>query len=137
MTLRRSQIPFCALRPAPCALFFILSQAKLLFELNIPQYVWRELNLPTYKRMLIQKFIEKNTFLSNKKILNKNLYLKSHFLLYDSLWESIGYIFDIPKEQFAKYYGLEPYDKKTNFLYRNRLFYITFKLIFNLQKHCF
>jgi hypothetical protein len=113
--------------------FFILSQTKLLFELDIPGYVWEELNLPIYKRRLIQKFIEKNTFLVDKKMQSNSLYLKSHFLLYDSLWEPIEYILNIPQEQFAKFYGLKSYDKKTDFLYKNRLFYIPYKAVFNLS----
>ena len=108
-------------------LFFSFSQAKLLSKLpalNIPEYLWKELNVPVYKRRLIKKFIEKNTFLLNKKNRNKNLYLKSHLLLYDSFWEPIEYVLNIPKEQFAKYYGLATYAGRTKFLYQIRLLYM-------------
>ena len=117
--------------------FFIICQAKLIYELNIPGYVWKELNLPNWKRKLINRFIEKNTFLLDKRMQNKNLYLKSHFLLYDNFWEPINYIINIPKERFAKYYGLGTYDTNTDFFYRNRLLYIPFKVISNLKKMTF
>lgn len=113
-------------------LFFALCQVKLLSDLNVPEFVWKELNLPNWKMRLIQRFIEQNTFLWDKKVQNKNLYLKSHFLLYDNIWEPIDYIVNIPKEQFAKFYEFEPYDKKTDFLYWNRMFYIPFKVMYSL-----
>lgn len=109
--------------------YFILYQAKLLTETNIPEYVWKGLKLTIWKRRIIQRFIEKNTFLSNKDIQSKNLYLRSHFFLYDNLWEPIDYILNIPQEQFAKFYGLDTYDKKTEFFYKNRLFCIPLKTI--------
>jgi hypothetical protein len=115
-----------------CApVFFSLYQAEFLSDLNIPEYVLKELKIPRWKKILIQRFIEKNTFPLKIKTLslNKNLYLKSHFLLYDSLWEPVSYILNIPQEQFAKYYCLKPYTKKTTFLYRNRLFYMLFKVL--------
>lgn len=52
-----------------------------------------------------------------------------HFLLYDTLWEPIDYILNIPLEQFAKFYEIKPYDRMTGFLYENRLFYMPVKLI--------
>jgi hypothetical protein len=107
--------------------FFILYQVKLFLGINIPDFVWGKLNRSIWKRKIIRRFIEKNTFLSDLERRGRDLYLKSHFLLYDNFWEPIRYIFNIPEEQFAKFYGLEPYDKKTNFLYKNRLFYILFK----------
>lgn len=112
--------------------YFVLYQIRLLSEINLPQYIWKELRLPRWKKKLIQRFIEANTFLPMQKIDNKSLYLKSHFLLYDTLWEPIEYILNIPKEQFAKYYGLNAYDKKTELLYQNRFLYIPFKTILNL-----
>jgi hypothetical protein len=113
-------------------IFFALCQVDLLLEVNIPQFVWKKLNLAIWKRKLIQQFIKKNTFSADQNRQTKNLYLKAHFLLYDSIWEPIDYILNIPPEQFAKFYGLTPYNKKTEFFYKNRLFYIPFKTILNL-----
>lgn len=110
-------------------LFFILYQANLLLGLKLPKYVWRELDLPTWKRRIIQRFIEKNTFLSTEEMQNKNLYLKSHFLLYDSFWKPINCVINIPKEQFTKYYGLAIYTERTKFLYQMRLLYMPLKYI--------
>lgn len=111
-----------------CAsLFFLLCQVRFLIHVDIPKYVWIQLTVPHWKRKLIQRAIEKNTFLRQKERNMKMLYLKSHFLLYDSLWEPIEYIFNIPQEQFAKFYNLAPYTRKTAFLHRYRFFYIPFK----------
>lgn len=113
-------------------LFFTLYQVKLLLEIDIPRYVEKELNQPRWKKRLIKQFIEKNTFLPKRNI--KNIYLQAHFLLYDNLWEPIDYILCIPQEQFAMFYNLKPYDRKTSFFYHNRLLYITFKKVFDLFK---
>ncbi len=114
------------------SIFFFLSQIKFLLNVDMPKHVWRSLDIPAWKRKLIRQFIKRNIFLATSNFSPKNLYLKSHFLLYDSLWEPIDYILNIPKEQFSKYYSLKPYEKKTDFLYKNRLFYIPFKTILNL-----
>lgn len=110
-------------------LFFALYQIKFLSVVDIPEYVWKGLNIPAWKKGITQRFIEENTFLVEKNRNVKDLYLKSHFLLYDSLWEPVDYILNIPKEQFAKFYGLKPYDSKTNLFYRNRLLYIPSKVL--------
>jgi hypothetical protein len=113
-------------------IFFALTQVNLFFRITIPEYVWKGLNLPDWKKKIIRQFIKKNTFLSNQSMHTKNLYLKAHFLLYDNFWEPVDYILNIPKEQFAKYYGLQPYTKRTDFFYKNRLLYILFKAVLNL-----
>jgi hypothetical protein len=113
------------------AVFFSLCQVKLFFGLEPPEYVWERLNVAQWKKKIIQRFIEKNTF--SQDINSKNLYLKTHFLLYDNLWEPVDYILNIPQEQFAKFYGLAPYDKNTNFFYRHRILFIFFKTFFHLQ----
>jgi hypothetical protein len=109
-------------------LYFILAQANLLFDIQFPPSLLKALNVPGYKKRLIRRFIAEDTFSSNLGLSNvrkniNNLYLKSHFLLYDNFWEPVKYILDIPQEQFAKFYGLLPYAKKTSLLYRFRYFY--------------
>ncbi|MCX5698160.1 MAG: nucleotidyltransferase family protein [Candidatus Omnitrophica bacterium] len=122
-------------------LYFVLAQIRLLFNMSIPAFVLETLAVPEYKEKLIKKFILKDTFLSNGEPDSdmagiKNLYLKSHFLLYDNLWEPLRCILNVPQEQFAKFYGLKPYASKTNLLYRirylyflNNIFVILFKVI--------
>lgn len=107
--------------------FFLLSQINLIYTGCIPRAIWRDLGVSVYKRKLIQHFINKNTFLVPLGAEMKELYLKSHFLLYDSFWEAAECIINIPKERFAKYYGLDAYSIKTGFLYQIRLFYIFIK----------
>ncbi|MCM8791877.1 MAG: nucleotidyltransferase family protein [Candidatus Omnitrophica bacterium] len=112
--------------------FFFLYQTQLLFDLNLPEYIWEKLKLSNLKKKLIQQLIEKNILLVPQDDQLKDVYLKTHFLIYDNFWEPIEYIINIPLEQFAKFYNLKPYEKKTNFLYHNRLFYIPLKKICNL-----
>ncbi|MDD5097591.1 MAG: hypothetical protein PHU59_03795, partial [Candidatus Omnitrophica bacterium] len=115
-------------------LYFILYQAEFLSGVKMPLEAGNKLRLSPLKKKLIQRFIEKNSFANqDSPALNKNLYLKSHFLLYDSFWEPLIYIFNIPREQFAKYYGFEPYAQRTNLLYHLRFIYIPFKAIFKLR----
>lgn len=109
-------------------IFFALSQVNLL-DVTIPEAVWKDLAVPSWKRKLIHRFIEKDTFLSSPNSNFKNLYLKSHFLLYDSFWEPIDYILNIPLEQFAKFYGIKTYDKETYSLYKARFIYMPIKFI--------
>ncbi|MBL7132205.1 MAG: nucleotidyltransferase family protein [Candidatus Omnitrophica bacterium] len=109
-------------------LYFLLIQTKLLFNTQIPSHALSNLKIPQYKKYLIQKFITKNIFVSELNNRMKNLYLRSHFLMYDDFWEPVRYILNIPQEQFAKFYELEPYSKRTNLLYRIRCLYFIYRL---------
>lgn len=102
------------------AVFFILSAAKIFFKSDIPQGVPAGLGVPYYKRKAIENMIRRNALSARIAARNKSLYTMKHFLLFDSLWEPASYIYHIPEEQFAKFYGLEPYDAKTRLLYRLR-----------------
>lgn len=111
-------------------IFFMQSQIGFLFDTESPSL--GKIKIPAYKKRLINSLIEQNTFYSVVGSLTRDIYLKAHFLLYDSFFEPIKYILNIPKEQFAKFYKIEAYDKKTDFLYRNRLAYMPFRLIRDL-----
>jgi hypothetical protein len=109
------------------SVYFCLAQIQLLLGFSLPKEIKRffKSNLPGYKRFLIKRLIKNYTF-PKKGFSIKQLYLKTHFLLYDSLWESIDYILHIPLEQFASFYGLSPYERKTQVFYQNRFFYILY-----------
>lgn len=113
-------------------LFFLLDQMRFLSGQDIPEYVFNRLNIPGLRKKIIRRFIAKNTFLMKKLVRRKDIYLKLHFLLYDSVLEPLAYIINIPSEQFAKFYGLKAYSNKAEFLYRWRLLYIFFKSALNL-----
>lgn len=120
-------------------LYFILAQVSLLLGANMPSSLLKALDVPKYKRRLIERFILKHTFTFEPDLNNNgrdinNLYLKSHFLLYDNLWEPVRCILNLPQEQFAKFYGLPPYAMKTNLLYRIRYPYFI-KHIFLIILH--
>ncbi len=112
------------------SVFFMLSQIDFLFDTKIT--LATGLGVPFWKKWLINRSIEHDTFLPSIRSLTKEIYLKNHFLLYDTIFEPIQYIIDIPKEQFAKFYNIEAYDKKTTFLYRSRFVYIPFRFFSNL-----
>lgn len=112
-------------------MFFTLSQLELL-DFPFPRAMCRELNVSSWKGRLVRYFIEKKVFWPAENL--KKHYLTSHFLLYDNMWEPIKYILNIPPEQFAKYYGLEPYVKKTVFFYHLRWLYIPFEVLVVLIK---
>lgn len=120
-------------------LYFILAQADILLNIKTPFFVPRTLDIPRCKRRLIERFILQDAFLSNLSLNNvktniNNSYLKSHFLIYDNFWEPVKYILNIPQEQFAKFYGLDTYSKKTNLLYRTRYFYFICNLFLIIIK---
>jgi len=111
-----------------CCAYFFIFQASFAFGTKIPGGVIKRLKVSRHKRALIERFVKKNTFRSEEK----NLFLKSHFLLYDDFWEPVEYIINIPQEQFAKYYRLRPYERRTSLYYRWRFLYIPFKALANL-----
>lgn len=106
---------------------FLLLQAQPFLASPVPEFVWQELGVPEYKRSMMRKFISGNTFNLKDGQGLKNQYLVAHFLLYDGLLEPVDYIVNIPLEQFAKYYGLKPYESRTRFFYRNRLLFMPVK----------
>jgi hypothetical protein len=112
------------------AAFFLLYQARYFLGIQLPEFVWEEIKPAYLKKRLIKRFIAKDTFILSQNI--RGQYLKTHFLLYDSILEPFGYILKIPQEQFAKFYNLKPYLPKTDFLYRARLFYMPYKLLSSL-----
>lgn len=114
---RRSRLYSC--------LFFILEQARILLGLEIPANILGNLKVPAYRRSLIRRFITEKTFEPNVGYskLKKN-YLEGHFLFFDGFWEPVDYLLNIPKEQFARFYGLDPYSPKTQVKYNLRIPYI-------------
>ncbi len=121
-------LSMCEKYKLKAVLFFLISQAEILSG-NIPKKIKESLNISARRKMLIKNFVGENSFPMKNNFLredsqyeNKRLYLKSHFLLYDSLWQPVGYIINIPIEQFAKFYKFDPYSTKTKFLYHLRFF---------------
>lgn len=67
--------------------FFMLSQIRFLLDMDMP--LIKKIAIAFWKKRLINRFIEKNTFSFPKLCLCKDIYTKTHFLLYDSIWEGI------------------------------------------------
>jgi len=111
------------------SLFYFLSSLKLIQEGCLPIDVDKAIPIHVAKRKLIRDFISNNIFLDSIGSKSKTTYLKIHFLLNDSIREAISYIINIPYEHFTLYYNLTPYSKRTDFLYRNRLAYMPFRLL--------
>jgi hypothetical protein len=106
-----------------CAsLYYRFIQANILFGIQVPGAMLSALNRSGFKRNLIEKFILKNTF-SGSSDTDKGVFLKNHLLVYDNFWKPVNMIMNIPQEQFAKFYHLNPYSNKTLLLYRLRFLY--------------
>ncbi len=109
--------------------FFTLLQAKTFFDAAVPEFLWKQLRISEGKNKAITRLIKDNTFAPLPADKGRELFLKSHFLLFDDPWEPIRYILAIPIEQFAKYYGMEPYAKITKLLYYLRFIYLPYRYI--------
>lgn len=118
------------------SVYFILAQAKLLFDIEIGHSMIDELRVPRYKKMILKRHILENILNPGPNFTHeenlKLLFLKSHFLLYDNLIEPVRMILNIPREQFAKFYGLRAYGRKAAFLYNLRYLIFIPLFIFNL-----
>jgi len=108
------------------SVFFLLYQAHLIMPEIVSASLLKKFHLPAWKERLIRLFIERNIF-SLAQTQSRYLYLQSIFFLYDDLRDSIATVLYIPKEQFARYYHLDAYDRRTELLYQNRIFYIAWK----------
>jgi len=111
------------------SVFFILLQAKILFDAAVPESVWKGLSIPFCQRWMTAKLIEKHALSFHSPSENKKLFFKTWFILFDDFLETIINLVDIPLEQFAKYYDLEPYKAKTKFFYQVKFFYIPFRFL--------
>ena len=117
-----------------CAsLYFRLIQANILFDIRVPNSILNGLNLLNYKQRLIENFILKNTFLGIPEA-SGNIFLKNHFLVYDNFREPVSMVINMPQEQFAKFYSLDPYSVKTLLFYRLRFLYFSYYLFKQILK---
>ena len=95
-------------------------------EIRLPRL---KLFCPNYlKRRLIYSFIKHNVFSDAIAERTNQLYLKSHFLLYDDFFEPVSYILNIPQEQFAKFYNLTAYSRGCRLRDKIRFVYFFYKL---------
>jgi len=113
------------------SVFFILQQVKHALGLEVPAGVLKELRIPSWKKAVLGSLIEKETFSLKRR---KDLFLKLHFLIYDSIWEPVRYVLFIPQEQFAKFYGLKSYGSRVDLLYRIRILYMPYRIILSLLR---
>ncbi len=109
------------------ALFFMFSQLPLfLNEDFITADFYERLKIRAFKKKLILRFLKKHIYSFHPQSEGKNIFLKTHFLLFDRIRDPIDYIINIPQEQFAKFHGLKAYAKKTTLLYRLRFLVYAF-----------
>ncbi|HPT39430.1 MAG TPA: nucleotidyltransferase family protein [Candidatus Omnitrophota bacterium] len=112
-----------------CASFYFrLIQMKYFFNLRVPDSILKGLSRPNYQQGLIRRFILKDTFRDpGRKI--SSIFLRHHFLAYDTFREPVSIIINIPQEQFAKFFELTPYGFKTLLLYRLRFLFFLYYLV--------
>lgn len=109
------------------ALNFLLTQVSLFTKTTIPEDVLKSMTVAFWQKRLVTRFLLKHTFLTGGSV--KTNYLKAHFLLYDSVWEAVLYLINIPHEQFCKYYNFTPYSARSVLLYNLRLVYMPLRHI--------
>lgn len=112
------------------AVFYNIHQAAHIFDMDTSQ-IDNKFKIARRKRKMIMDFIQDNTFAVPMDKSMKKSYLKLHLLLYDNFFEPALYIMNIPREQFFKFYNLQPYDRVSGYLYKWRLAYIPSKAIIN------
>jgi len=110
-------------------LYFILAQARILLGQTVPSKGIDGLHVPPFVRKRIDSFIRRNTFYAYQAARNKQLFQRAHFLLYDTFMEPVAYVWNIPQEQFAKYFSMQPYAPRTQRLYQCRHFYIPYRML--------
>lgn len=109
------------------SLYFLLFQAQFVLDIELNKYLTK-LKIPYWQRFLIAEVTKKYAF-SARNITNfPYIYILCHLLLYDNIIYPIKYILNIPQEQFAKFYSLPLYSKKTYKIYRIRFFYSIYRL---------
>ncbi len=116
------------------SLFFLFAQAREVFGEDIHISKAESFCPSRIKRRLVTSFIKRNIFSGSLEKRNKSLYLRMHFLLYDNFIEPVLYVMNIPREQFAKFYGLDPNSENTKSLYRKRIAYILYRSVSGLFK---
>lgn len=110
-----------------CCVYFLLLQVKLFLDYGTSNTNGSpSFPLSEKRKERMARFISKEMNALDITHKSKANYLKAHFLLYDSYSEPVRYIMNIPQEQFARFYGLEPYSLRTRFSYKFRFPYIIF-----------
>lgn len=112
---------------ARASLYFLLCQVEFVLDINLNKYSER-LKIPFWQKKLVSAIIKRYIY----SPLNMNnifyAYALCHLFLYDNISYPIRYILNIPQEQFAKFYSLPLYSKKTSQIYKMRFFYIVYRL---------
>lgn len=113
------------------SLFFLLYQTDFILDIGLKPYL-KALKIPSLQKRLISSVVRKYIYSTYKEFNLNYLYLLCHLLLYDSFYEPLKYIFNIPEEQFAKFYKLSLYSSRTKRLYHLRYLYLPYRLIKDL-----
>jgi hypothetical protein len=102
------------------AVAYLLSEIELLDVKGVEGRFQGKLVIPFLKRKIMSGFLRRNLFLPALPGKTKEKYLQSHFLLYDTLSEPAEYIFNIPLEQFGKFFDLDCYSPRARLMYKRR-----------------
>ncbi|MCX5713925.1 MAG: nucleotidyltransferase family protein [Candidatus Omnitrophica bacterium] len=116
------------------ALYCLLFQTKLYLNVDIPKEHLASLGVPYLRKKLLRIYLAEYTHLDPETLDQKYLFLKLHFLLYDTYWEPLWYAMNVPLEQFAKFYGLNPYFAATQKAYRVRFIYMPWRILAKINR---
>lgn len=109
------------------SLYFLLYQGQLFLNNDLTPHIKR-LAINPIKAKLIKKLTTKYSYCPPAESSLPYVYALCHLLFYDNILYPIKYILNIPQEQFATFFGLPIYAKKTKLLYRFRFFFMPYKL---------
>lgn len=115
-------------------LYFALFSAKELLGSDVPEAILNGLKPGLFKRKLINRFINKKTFLNRKLryFSFKNYWrvgIFLQFLMLDSIKDFFIYALFVPIEEFSKFFSLPLESKRTLFFYRIRFVYMPLRIV--------
>lgn len=110
------------------SLYFLLLQTQFVLDKDMNEYL-AKLRIPFWQRKILNSIINKYIYSHQNRFKISYLYTLSHFFIYDDIVYPLKYILNIPQEQFARFYQLPLYSKRTTILYKFRCFYIVYRLL--------
>lgn len=109
------------------AVYFALRETRFVTGLPLPVGVLEQLKVPAMKRIMIDRFIQKDYYvlpargLEQRMPFIKKRFLQTHFLVYDRRLAPFRELLNLPLEEFAHFFDMPPYAGRTILLYRVRV----------------
>lgn len=118
----------------------IFKELTFFYDQEMPREFVKNLKVPFLINKLQEKLIRESLFdlrFFKNYEKQKFVYFKLYFLVYDSLWEALFYLINLPQEKFARFFNLRPYGENTSLIYRMRIIYTPTKFLLLYFKRFF